>query len=252
MPNGQADPALLAALRIRYQPIIRLVDARMVHAEVLVRAAGDDGIMRGAASVLQGMTGSGATMDLTTAIIRRSMAEYRAYDFDRLGIALAFNLPLDAMLHPDLLAQIAALRAAAGLAASRLSFELTETSPVQNLDEAAASIRALHSAGHDIALDDITPQTPYLAALMNLPINAIKFGHDLLSLPGAMSFIRSMAALANARGLISIAEGIETQTQLAEMQAAGVTHGQGYLFSHPLPASELENFVQTRHQSLIV
>ena len=239
MTYGEPDPALLAAMRITYQPIIRLADGAVDHAEVLTRAAGENGEMHGPESIVGAMTGTGLALPLTLAIMRRALAEYRAYNFAPAKLALAFNLPLDAMLHPELLAEISALCAATGLPPENIRFELTETSPVQDFNAAATSITALHKAGHHVALDDITPDTPYLAALMTLPVRAIKFSNTLVAAPGALPFIRTMAARATARGLDSVAEGIETQAQLTAMRNAGVTHGQGYLFSYPLPASAL-------------
>jgi EAL domain-containing protein (putative c-di-GMP-specific phosphodiesterase class I) len=239
MSHSEPDPALLASMRIVYQPILRLADRRTDHVEVLTREEGHDGIMRGPEAIVGAMTGTGHALPLTLAIMRRAMADYRAYDFASTALALAFNLPLDAMLHPELRLEIRALCATAGLPPARVLFELTETSPVEDFAAAAASITALHDAGFHVALDDIAPDTPYLAALMNLPVRAIKFSNTLVANPSSLPFIRAMALRASARGLDSIAEGIETQTQLAAMHEAGVTHGQGFLFSHPLPASAL-------------
>lgn len=236
----QPDLALLASMRIRYQPIVHLAGTRPDYAEVLARAAGENGQMHGAESFVNAMSlSSEVALSLTAAIMRRSLAEYRAYGFAKVGLVLAFNLPLDAMLHPELIAEIEALREAAGLATENICFELTETSPVEDLSAAAASIKALHAAGHGIALDDITPEMPYLEELMALPIRAIKFSHELVIDQRSAPFIRAMSAQASARGQDSIAEGIETKAQLRAMREAGVTHGQGYLFARPVPASEL-------------
>jgi EAL domain-containing protein (putative c-di-GMP-specific phosphodiesterase class I) len=239
MPHSEPDPALLASVRISYQPILRLEDNSTDHVEVLAREAGENGTLLGPEAIVGAMTGTGHALPLTIAIMRRAMAEYRAYNFAAENLSLAFNLPLDAMLHPELGQQIEALCHGTGLPPARIRFELTETSPVEDFSAAAASINSLHAAGHHIALDDISPDTPYLAALMTLPVRAIKFSNTLVANPGALPFIRVMAARATARGLDSIAEGIETQAQLTAMRAAGVTHGQGYLFSRPLPASGL-------------
>jgi len=239
MSHGEPDPALLASMRIYYQPILRLVDGSTDHVEVLAREAGDDGVLYGPETIVGAMTGTGNALPLTLAIMRRAMAEYRSYHFAANNLVLAFNLPLDAMLHPALGVEIATLCSSAGLVAENIRFELTETTPVVDFAAAAASITALNAAGHHIALDDISPDTPYLAALMTLPVRAIKFSNTRTACPDSLPFIRAMAARATARGLDSIAEGIETPTQLNTMRNAGVTHGQGYLFSYPLPASAL-------------
>jgi EAL domain-containing protein (putative c-di-GMP-specific phosphodiesterase class I) len=244
MSHGEPDPALLAAMRLYYQPIVHLADGCTDHVEVLSRAAGENGVLHGPEAIVGAMARTGHALPLTLAIMRRAMAEYRAYHFAADRLALAFNLPLDAMLHPELVSEIATLGAAAGIAPASIRFELTETSPVEDFAAAAASITALHKAGYHIALDDITPDTPYLAALMALPVRAIKFSNTLVANPASLPFIRAMAARASARGLDSIAEGIETPAQLGAMQSAGVTHGQGYLFAHPQPASALGSLLR--------
>ncbi len=239
MPQNEPDPALLAAMRLCYQPIINLADGRTDHAEVLLRSAGADGELHGPEDFLSIMSSHGLALPFTLAIMRRALAEYHAYRFSAANLPLAFNLPLDAMLHPELGQEIISLCNATGIAPSRIRFELTETTPVEDFTAAAASIISLHQAGHHIALDDVSPGMPYLTALMSLPVSAIKFSNTLVASTDALPFIRATTALAAAHRLHIIAEGIETQAQLAAMQKAGVTHGQGYLFSHPLPASTL-------------
>lgn len=239
MSHGEPNPALLASMRITYQPILRLEDNSTDHVEVLAREAAENGVLLGPEAIVGAMARNGHALPLTLAIMRRAIAEYRAYHFAGLNLSLAFNLPLDAMLHPELGREIAGLCSAAGIEPGKIRFELTETNPVEDFAAAASSITALHSAGHHIALDDITPGTPYLAALMTLPVRAIKFSNTLTACPNALPFIRAMTARAAIRGLDSIAEGIETPIQLTTMRAAGVTHVQGYLFSHPMPASAL-------------
>jgi EAL domain-containing protein (putative c-di-GMP-specific phosphodiesterase class I) len=239
MTQNEPDPALLASMRLCYQPILRLADGVTDHVEVLYRSAGADGVLRGPEAIVDAMTGTGLALPLTLAIMRRALTEYHAYHFAAAGLTLAFNLPLDAMLHPALSEEIATLCHAAGVAPGRISFELTETSPVEDFAAAAAGITRLHEAGHHVALDDVWPEMPYLAALMALPVRAVKFSNTLVADPGALPFIRAMAAQAAIYGMDSIAEGIETQAQLASMREASVTHGQGYLFSHPLPACAL-------------
>lgn len=239
MLNSEPDPALLAAMRLTYQPIIRLDDAEISHAEVLAREARANGEIFGPQAIIGAMADPAQALPVTLAIMRRALAEYRAYGFAASGLALAFNLPLDALLNPELVPALPALCREAGLPPAKIRFELTETSPVQNFAAAAAGINALHLAGHDLALDDISPHTPYLDALMTLPIHAIKFSNTLTADPTTLPFIQALAHRARSRGQHAIAEGIETPTQLSTMRQAGITHGQGYLFCHPIPASTL-------------
>ncbi len=243
--QGQPDPALLASVRIFYQPIVRLYDARADYVEVLIRTASADGSLTGPTRLLNAMDGAEHSIRLTMAIMRRALAEYRAYGFAAHGLSIAFNLPLDALLHPELVLQIEALRAGSGLEPKHIRFELTEEQPVHDLAAVHAVITALREAGYGLALDDITPDMPHLAALMQMPIRAIKLDRSVVtsSTPGAHDFIRDMVSTALIQGQDIIAEGIETPAQHEMMQANNVTHGQGFLFSHPLPAALLRDYL---------
>lgn len=226
-------------MRLCYQPIIDLADQRPEYAEVLLRRAGENGELHGPEDFLSVMGCPGQALPLTLAIMRRALGEYRAHSLGTTSLPLAFNLPLDVLLHPALGREIEALCSTSGIAPGRIRFELTETSPVVDFATAAASITKLHASGHHIALDDVSPGMPYLAPLMSLPVSAIKFSNTLVASPEGLPFIRATTALAAAHRLDIVAEGIETQAQLATMRKAGVTHGQGYLFARPLPAGSL-------------
>lgn len=239
MPLYEPDQALLSSMRLYYQPILSLADGLTDHVEVLFRSAGEDGALRGPEAIVHAMASSGRALPLTLAIMRRALAEYRAYRFAATNLVLAFNLPLEAMLDPELGQTLDDLCDATGIGPRYIQFELTETSPVEDFPATADAISRLYEAGYHVALDDVSPETPFLASLMTLPIHAIKFSNTLVGDPDALPFIRTTAARAAAHGLHSIAEGIETQAHLSAMQNAGATHGQGYFFSRPLPACDL-------------
>lgn len=235
----------MASIRIFYQPIIRLADLRPDYVEVLARTADTDGTLNGAETVVEAMTGPERSMRLTGCILQRALDEYTARGFADHSLCIAINLPLDAMLHPELVARIELIRATSGIPARFIRFELTERHPVHDLAAAQRVIAALRAAGYGLALDDITPEMPYLAALMDMPIRAIKLDRSVVisHQPAAQAFIRDMVANATAKGQDIIAEGIETTALRDDLRARGVTHGQGYLFSHPLPAAALQAYL---------
>jgi EAL domain-containing protein (putative c-di-GMP-specific phosphodiesterase class I) len=248
MPHNPPDPGLLASVRISYQPIVRLADGTLDHVEVLARTAAADGTLHGPESILSAMTSSTRAVILTETIIERTLDEYGEFGFAAHNLKLAFNLKLDAMLHPGLMQLIDNLRARCGLSPDMVRFELTEDQPVHNLAAARAVITDLRDAGYGLALDDITPDMPYLAALLEMPIRAIKLDRSVVTSlsPAARNFIRDVAAQASTRQQAVIAEGIETTAQQETMRASQVTHGQGYLFSRPLSASALRSYLNAR------
>jgi EAL domain-containing protein (putative c-di-GMP-specific phosphodiesterase class I) len=240
----RSDRALIESLRIYYQPIVRLADLRPAYVEILARAEGGDGTV-GSDAVIHAMSGADRSMHLTSCIMSSALAEYKAFHFDKSGLSIAFNLPLDAMLHPQLTTRIEDVRAQSGLPAQYIRFELTEQQPVRDLEAAGVAITALRNARYGLALDDITPETPHLPELMALPIRAVKLDKSVVisTAEGDREFIRDVVARAKAHGQAVIAEGIETEELCDRMRQSGVTHGQGFLFAHPLSARDLQKFL---------
>jgi EAL domain-containing protein (putative c-di-GMP-specific phosphodiesterase class I) len=236
------------SIRIRYQPIIRLADLRPTTVEILARVQTETGPLVGPNSIIAAMVDGDVALSLSGAIVQRALRERNETRFDRLPLNFAFNLPLDAMLHQDLLDILKDLQQRENIHPRALRFELTETTPVTDLPSIAAVINNLNDAGYKIALDDITPSTHNLDALLNLPFRAVKLDRSITI--GALSrqkttadrsrdFIQKIAAHANGKRAV-IAEGIETEPTSQLMRSLGVTHGQGYLFARPLPAGALQ------------
>jgi len=250
----QAAPQLLQtfadveSIRTRYQPIIRLADRRPSTIEILARIQHESGALAGPQAIIAAMTGSDDAMALSRAIVAHALRERQESRFDDLQLSFAFNLPLDAILHPSLHAMLDKLHEQQNLPPESLRFELTETKPVSDLPAIARVIDQLLEAGYRVALDDITPATPNLAALLELPFRAVKL--DRFIVTGTRSrhartaasnraFIESISAQAQKTGRAVIAEGIESEATSRLMQTLGATHGQGYLFARPLPANAL-------------
>ncbi len=244
MTDYQKDHALFDCIRIAYQPIVRLSSRSADYLEVLARTADEAGAWSGPERVVAAMDSAERSLAITAQIMGRALTEYPSFTPEP-PCTLAFNLPLDALLHPMLMERIEAGRAAAGIDATHIQFELTETHPVTNPFATGAAIAALRAAGYRLALDDVTPSMHNLAALLRLPIAAFKLDHSVTNATDASTqdFIGRLAARAAADGKIVIAEGIEDEPALRRMRALGVTHGQGFLFAAAMPAGALAGYL---------
>ncbi len=133
--------------------------------------------------------------------------------------------------------------ASSGLPANRLELEITESVAVGDTQEAIATLRRLREIGVRIVLDGFGTGHSSLATLKNLPLDAIKIDRTFVAaIPGgAADAALVMAILGMARGLSLrvIAEGVETEEQLAFLAANGCPQAQGYLFGPPVPVSGL-------------
>ena len=237
---------LAGQLRLLYQPVISLRDMRASAVEVLARVFGPDDVLAGPEPLLAAMNSAAASMQLTSAVLHRGLAEQDGYNIGhKSGLCFIFNLPLDVMLHPKLIAMIDAARTGL-LPPQQIGFELTERHPVRNTAELGQIVDRLLDAGYVVALDDVTPETPNLDALMRLPLRTIKLDRSVVvdESPAHDAFIRRIVAAAHDNGQGVVAEGIETAEVLRRMQDLGVTHAQGFLFAEPLTALALRDFLQ--------
>jgi len=236
------------AIRLRYQPIVRLRDNRPTSVEILARVQTETGALVGPQAIIAAMTNGDHAIALSRLIVQCALRDSIEGAFDTMGMAFAVNLPLDAMLHENLIPVLELLRRNSGITPNFLRFELTETQPVTDLPGITRVLETLRIAGYRVALDDITPCTSNLDALLELPFKAVKLDRGVVL--GALSahphtaksnraFIEKITSHANNIGCAVVAEGIETTEAKNLMRALGVTHGQGYLFARPLPANAL-------------
>jgi EAL domain-containing protein (putative c-di-GMP-specific phosphodiesterase class I) len=142
--------------------------------------------------------------------------------------------------------------AASGLPASMLEIEITE-STLQVLEQSRQTLMALKALGISIAIDDFGTGYSSLSVLKHLPIDRLKidrsFVRDIPGDAGDVAIVGAIISMSRTLGLRVVAEGVETDAQLATLRRLGCDEGQGYLFGHPIPWPELRPFLsgQRRH-----
>ena len=159
-------------------------------------------------------------------------------------LRVAVNISAAQFRNSGLLPVIVGALSASGLSPTRLEIEITETVLLQNRETTLAVLHQLRALGIRIAMDDFGTGYSSLTYLQSFPFDKIKidrsFVKDIGHNTGSLNIVRAVAALANGFGMSATAEGVETHGQLAQIVAAGCTEMQGYLFSQPLPAGEIE------------
>jgi len=139
---------------------------------------------------------------------------------------------------------ISAALAESGLAPNRLEVEITESVLLQKNAANLGTLRALKSLGVAIVLDDFGTGYSSLGYLRMFPFDKIKidksFVGELTERAECVAIVDAVTALGRGLNILTTAEGVETEEQFAVLRAAGVDHVQGFLFSHPCPASEIE------------
>ena len=166
-------------------------------------------------------------------------------------LKIAVNLSPIQFRSPGLLQVIVGALAASGMAADRLELEITETVLLQDGETTLNLLYQLRELGIRIAMDDFGTGYSSLSYLQSFPFDKIKidrsFVSDIVESTGSLNIVRAIAALAKGLGMAATAEGVETMEQLAAIKSEGCTEMQGYLFSQPVSASEIERlFISKR------
>jgi EAL domain-containing protein (putative c-di-GMP-specific phosphodiesterase class I) len=178
---------------------------------------------------------------LGATVLRRACAEAAAWP-DR-SLLLAVNLSPAQFRAPGLVESVAAALSEAGLDPRRLELEITEGVLLQSTEEALATMHRLREIGVRFAMDDFGTGYSSLAYLRSFPFDRLKvdraFVRHIEADPGDVSIVRAVAGMGRELGMTTVAEGVETEGQLRLLAEAGCRHAQGYLFSAPVPASEL-------------
>ncbi|WP_426220065.1 EAL domain-containing response regulator [Pseudomonas sp. DWRC2-2] len=169
------------------------------------------------------------------------------------AVEVSVNVSGHQLIEGDLIADIARILALTGVEPHWLEVELTEGSLMENTQHTIASLQRLHAMGVKISIDDFGTGYSSLAYLRRFPIDTLKidiaFIREVTSNPQDAAITRTIIELAHSLNLRVVAEGVETQAQLAFLKDAGCDQIQGYLFSRPLPVATLERLLLERSQT---
>jgi len=236
-------------LHVRYQPYISLEDESIVGAEALLRWRSPSRGLVPAERFISVAETTGLIMQLGEFVVREACHQTSAWEQQGLlpeRFVTWVNVSGRQVSAGGLQTLVEAELVRAGLAPGRLGIEVTETAVVL---EGPAGVRArnevanLHEVGVQVAIDDFGTGFSSLGHLRRFPVDVIKVDRSFVQ--GAeidardAAITANLASLAHALGVIAIAEGIESESQLAAVQELGCDHAQGFLFAYPMPAGDL-------------
>lgn len=176
----------------------------------------------------------------------RQSVEWQAMGYPALPISV--NLSARQFRQKNLVATIRAILMESGLPPELLELEITESSLMQDADETLAKLSQLANMGITLSIDDFGTGYSSLAYLKRFSVDKLKidqgFVRDLCHDKDDAAIVSTIIAMASNLGLHTLAEGVETREQLEKLLGFGCHQFQGFLFSHPLPATEAELIFQ--------
>jgi diguanylate cyclase (GGDEF)-like protein/PAS domain S-box-containing protein len=224
-----------------YQPIYDSRQQKVVGAEVLMRWHSEHGLVP-PNEFIPLAEDLNLIVPMTLTLLDRALCDLQLWYQAGFSLYLSVNLSTRHLEQDTLAQQTSQLLQKYQLPASCLRFEVTESALMQDHQSAIATMLALSELGIQLALDDFGTGYSSLKYLKELPIDAIKIDRSFVKDIGIDSndetIIDAMLSMANSLGMYCIAEGVETEQQLAFFSQRQCYLIQGYLFGKPMPASE--------------
>lgn len=232
-----------------YQPVFDH-HRNMTGAEALVRWMHPERGMVGPGDFIAHAEKSQLIVDIGYWVLRAACRQLAAWQRDDVACryTMAVNVSARQVRQPDFVAGVLAILADTRANPWLLKLELTESMLVGNADDIIDKMNVLKAHGVGFALDDFGTGYSSLCYLERLPVTHIKidrsFVRNMFATPRALAIVRALIALAGELDLDVVAEGVETQEQWSALVAFGCRRFQGFLFSTPVRAGELRQWMR--------
>ena len=243
-------------LSVHFQPIMSLETNRIAGFEALARWQHPQ---RGFISPLDFISiaeETGLIIELGRLVLRESCRQMRAWQLEnpnQKALTISVNLSGKQFTQHNLIEQIRQILQETGLDPHSLKLEITESVVMENAETAKSMLMQLRALGVKLSIDDFGTGYSSLSYLHRFPVNTLKIDRSFISSMSAgdenLEIVRTIMTLANNLGMDVVAEGVETEKQLAQLKEMRCEYGQGYLFSKPLTVEAASEFLQKDQQS---
>jgi diguanylate cyclase (GGDEF)-like protein len=242
-------------LKLFYQPLINLKSGEVSGFEALARWTHDDRGEISPTEFIPVAEESGLILQLGRWAMDKAaqtMAQWDARAGEALPLYVGVNLSAIQVARDNIADVVESALKGAGLKGERFTLELTESSIVQDPGRATRVFEALKGLDTTVAMDDFGTGYSSLAYLQRLPIDVLKidrsFVTGMMHDPDSVAIVRAVLSLADALGMSTTAEGIETVELATTLAALGCASGQGFYFAKPLEADAALEYWKSRRR----
>ncbi|WP_193111554.1 EAL domain-containing protein [Sulfurimonas paralvinellae] len=234
---------------VYYQPQIDIVQNKLLGMEALVRWK-KEGEMISPAEFIPLAEESGLIVEIDRLVMDMAIAQFSQWC--KAGLepgTLSLNLAVKHLESDFFISMLRKKIKKYNFDTKRLELEVTESDLMKDTQKVIRDLHAIHALGIHIALDDFGTGYSSLSYLKKLPIDKLKidqsFVRDIPDDEEDSAIVKAIIAMAKSLGLTTIAEGVETQSQREFLYANGCESIQGYFYSKPIPAKEMEAFMKS-------
>jgi diguanylate cyclase (GGDEF)-like protein/PAS domain S-box-containing protein len=240
---------LAGALEVHYQPLVQLESGKVSALEALLRWPHPERGFVPPSEFIPIAEETGLIVSLGAHVLTQACSDACKWPEH---VKVAVNLSPVQFRTGNLFVAVKQALEQTGLSPKRLELEITETLLLEKADYVLATLHALRALGVGISMDDFGTGYSSLSYLRSFPFDKIKidrsFVHDLGSNAEGQAIVGAILSLGSNLGITITAEGVETDAELACLQAAGCHEGQGYLFSKAQPQAEILKFLAKEAQ----
>jgi diguanylate cyclase (GGDEF)-like protein/PAS domain S-box-containing protein len=226
--------------QVYYQPLMNLKTEMVTGFEALLRWHHPERGLVSPAQFIPLAEEIGVIVPLGNWVLRQACADAAGWPG---ALKVAVNVSVVQFGSHTLVEDVAAALEASGLPASRLELEITETVMLADTDAILVILHQLRDLGVGIAMDDFGTGYSSLSYLRRFPFSKVKIDRSFIEGLGSGgecdAIVTAVTDLCETLGMTTLAEGVETEVQLAQLRAGNCGEAQGYLFSPPRPASEV-------------
>ncbi len=242
--------------RLVYQPRMALADGRITGVEALLRWHSADLGEISPVTFIPLAEESGLVLPIGEWVMREAcetLKRWRAQGLDEISIGI--NVSVLQLLRGRLPAHLRHVLEETGVPANRVELEVTESMVMQNAEQTTHVLNEMRAIGVSLAIDDFGTGYSSLVYLKRLPIDTLKidkeFIGDLTRDPDDEAITATVITIGHSLGLNVIAEGVETEQQLAYLREQGCDEIQGFWLSTPLDANRCLTFIRNWQPSLV-
>ena len=231
-----------------YQPVVDLSSSDIVGMEALVRWNHPEFGLLPPLEFLDLAESTGLIVDISECVLRTACLQTRQWQEEgREKLRVAVNVSARHFRQKDFLERIVNIVRATGLGPHSLELELTESSIMEDPESAAEILREIRSLGISVAIDDFGTGYSSMSYLKSFCVDTLKIDRSFVNGVATdthdAAMVKSMITLAHDLNLRVVAEGIETEAQLAFLNQLRCDEGQGYLFAKPAAAAVVRDIL---------